>query len=51
MTQQNIHHKLLLTFALAIWPAGHPAIGRKECYWAVVPADGNPLGSIFLPEK
>ncbi len=24
------------------------AIGRKECYWAVVPADRNLLGSCTL---
>ena len=29
---------------------GRVAIGRTECYWAAVPADGNLLGSIFLPK-
>lgn len=36
--------------ALAKWPAGRAAIGRTEINWASVSADGNPLGSIFLPE-
>ena len=39
---------MLLTCALAIWPAGQVAIGQPECYWASVPAEGNKLGLIFL---
>ena len=31
--------------ALAIWPAGRAAIGRKKCYWASVPAEVTLIGS------
>jgi hypothetical protein len=33
--------------ALAKWPAGQAAIGRKKCYWAFVQADVNQLCIIF----